>query len=186
MTELFADAKPSLKTVAKEKFILDATAGFRQFWFDKKHSNCIYLDQRPECEPDIVGDFRDLSQFEDNRFRLVVFDPPHIIKKLTDKPSNMERDYGSLRPETWQTDLQQAFHELYRVLAPMGILLFKWNTTCKSGSEIMKLFPMKPLIYQISQNKHDTYPDGKRQKSIVTLWFCFMKIPEQTEASLSK
>ena len=161
----------------QDKFILDATAGFRQFWFDKQHPNCIYLDQKPEVAPDIVGDFRDLKQFADNSFRLVVFDPPHLIKKTNGQAMNMVRDYGSLSPETWQSDLRQAFRELWRVLAPMGVLLFKWNTVSQSGPEIMKLFPVQPLIYQISQNKHDAYPDGKRQKSLVTLWFCFMKIP---------
>jgi hypothetical protein len=60
-----------------DKFILDATAGFRMMWLNKKHPNTIYLDQRPECEPDIVGDFRDLKQFPDESFRLIVFDPQH-------------------------------------------------------------------------------------------------------------
>ena len=83
MTELSLSAsskEPSLKTVAKEKFILDATAGFRMMWFDKKHPNCIYLDQRPECEPDIVGDFKNLSQFPNGMFKLIIFDPPFWIR----------------------------------------------------------------------------------------------------------
>jgi len=164
--------------VPENKFILDATAGFRMMWFNKKHPNCIYLDQRPECEPDIVGDFRDLRQFPDESFSLVVFDPPHIIKRVTPQRSNMERDFGSLRMETWQSDIKNGFKELWRVLAPMGVLLFKWNTTCRSGAQVMKLFPLAPLVYQISSNK-DKYKDGKRQKNIQTLWFCFMKIPEQ-------
>lgn len=53
--------------MTEDKFILDATAGFRMMWFNKHHPNAIYLDQRPECEPDIVGDFRDLKQFPEQR-----------------------------------------------------------------------------------------------------------------------
>lgn len=41
-----------------DKFILDATAGFRQMWFNKQHPNTVYLDQRPECEPDQIKTFR--------------------------------------------------------------------------------------------------------------------------------
>ena len=172
--------------MTEEKYILDAAAGFRQFWFDKNDPNTIYLDQRPEVAPTIVGDFRNLSQFKNDTFKLIIFDPPHLIKKAGSTISNMEREYGALRPETWQNDLKQAFNELWRVLAPMGILLFKWNTNCKSGQQIMELFPINPLIYQISQNKRDEYLSGKRQKSIVTLWFCFMKKPQFNNLQQSK
>ena len=162
-----------------EKFILDATAGFRMMWFNKHEPHTIYLDQRPECEPDIVGDFRDLKQFPDETFRLIIFDPPHIIKNPTPQISNMERDFGSLRPDTWKNDLKQAFSELWRVLAPMGILLFKWNTVCQSTPEVMATFHVKPLVYQISSTRKDVYDGQKRKKDCQTLWFCFMKFPEQ-------
>lgn len=85
----------------KDKFILDATAGYRMMWFNKQHPNCIYLDQRPECEPDIVGDFRDLKQFADENFRLIIFDPPHILETSVSHNSNILRDFGFLRRETW-------------------------------------------------------------------------------------
>ena len=64
-----------------EKFILDATAGFRMMWFNKHHPNVTYLDQKPECEPDIIGDFRNLKDFADNSQRLIVFDPPPFVSK---------------------------------------------------------------------------------------------------------
>ena len=165
-----------------EKFILDATAGFRMMWFNKKHPNCIYLDQRPECEPDIVGDFRDLKQFPDETFRLIVFDPPHMIGNGK-KPSEEEyiRKFGYLNPESWQRDLFKGFQELWKKLAPYGILLLKWSNAQIMSDRILALCSEKPLFYQITAahpygGKHN--PNEKGVK-IRTLWFCFMKIPKE-------
>jgi 23S rRNA G2069 N7-methylase RlmK/C1962 C5-methylase RlmI len=164
-----------------EKFILDATAGFRMMWFDKKHPNCIYLDQRPECEPDIVGDFRDLKQFADETFRLIIFDPPHIISNGPQGDSNMRRMFGFLEPDTWASDIERGLKECWRILAFYGILLFKWNTHKISSEKVIKLFPTSPLIYQISTNKKNLQKGGKRLREVQTLWFCFMKIPKEAQ-----
>ena len=162
-----------------DKFILDATAGFRMMWFNKHHPNCIYLDQRPECAPDIVGDFRDLKQFPDETFRLIAFDPPHIVAGGLHGDSNLRREFGFLQKETWADDLRQGIKELWRVLKPYGILVFKWNTHQVSSEKLLALFPERPLFYQISMNKKNSYVNGKRFREIQTLWFCFMKIPEK-------
>jgi len=53
------------------KCILDVTASYRRMWMNKKHPNCIYLDQRSEVNPDVVADFRDLSLFDDETFKLI-------------------------------------------------------------------------------------------------------------------
>ena len=159
-----------------EKFILDATAGFRMMWFNKKHPNCIYLDQRPECEPDIVGDFRDLKQFKDETFRLIVFDPPHSIRTPLSAKSHIHRDYGWLIPETWQSDLKEGFTECWRVLKAYGILIFKWSESDKPFKEVISLFLIKPLFLQKSAGatSRSCKPSG-------TFWFCFMKIPEEAK-----
>ncbi len=181
MTEPFCEQKASPKTT--EKFILDATAGFRMMWFDKKHPNCIYLDQRPECEPDIVGDFRYLKQFADETFRLIVFDPPHIIESAQ-TASNIIRDFGCLKRETWPALIRDGAREMWRVLKPYGILLFKWSNQYIPSHELIALFPTKPLIYQVSANKDRNskkkFGARNRIKSVQTLWFCFMKIPKET------
>jgi len=159
-----------------EKFILDATAGFRMMWSNKKHPNTVYLDERYECEPDIVGDFRELKQFTDETFRLIVFDPPHIIRGTQYNSTGMLNDFGCLQPETWQVDLQKAFKELWRVLKPFGVLIFKWSTQQISTAKLKKFFPAEPLFYQVTSNK-------RREKShsdYQTLWFCFMKLPTLT------
>ena len=157
-----------------EKFILDATAGFRRMWMNKQHPNCVYLDERYECEPDIVGDFRDLRQFKDNHFKLIVFDPPHIIRTPLGDIGQIH-DFGSLEPETWQSDLKKGFKELWRVLAPHGVLVFKWSTQQIPTSKLKQFFPAEPLFYQITTSK----TRKKSHSHYQTLWFCFMKIPKE-------
>lgn len=71
------------------KPILDACCGSRMFWFDKANPAVVFMDNRNfeetlcdgrrlEVRPDVVADFRDMP-FPDKWFRLVVFDPPHLI-----------------------------------------------------------------------------------------------------------
>lgn len=155
--------------MSKEKFILDATAGFRMMWFDKHHPNALYLDERPECEPDMVGDFRDLKQFPDETFRLIVFDPNHRVG--TYGATGFAKSYGApLNPETWHSDFGKAFAEFMRVLTPFGILLFKWSTYRISVKTVLSCFPEKPLFGQVTTGH-------QQKKHSKTYWFCFMKIP---------
>jgi hypothetical protein len=160
-----------------EKFILDATAGFRMMWFNKHHPNAIYLDQRPECEPDVIGDFRELSNFTNESFKLIVFDPPHIVKNEIVNNQNTLRVFGQLQPETWQSDLKRAFAECWRCLAPYGVLLFKWNNCSVSSPEVLKLIPEQPLFYNVISREQKKLNDKSSTRKLRTLWFCFMKIP---------
>jgi len=162
----------------KNKFILDATAGFRSMWFNKEHPNCLYVDQRPECEPDLVADHKDLSQVPDNTFKLIVYDPPHIIKSNGVNNQNTLRLFGYLKAETWQSDLKESFEELWRVLAPYGVLLFKWNNCSAQSNDVIKLFPVKPLVYNVISHQQKKLNDKSHSRKIRTLWFTFMKIPE--------
>jgi hypothetical protein len=162
----------------QEKFILDATAGFRMMWFNKQHPNAIYLDQRPECEPDVVGDFRDLKRFSDNTFRLIIFDPPHILRNSDNHDSNILRRFGALQSDSWRSDLKSAANELWRVLKDYGVLIFKWNTQYTPSNEVLKLFPVEPIIYQVSATSTRKYQKGRMRENVKTLWFCFMKIPQ--------
>lgn len=68
------------------KKILDVCCGSRMFWFDKANKDAIYMDIRHlddtlcdgrqlSIKPDVLGDFRNIP-FEDNTFKLVIFDPP--------------------------------------------------------------------------------------------------------------
>ena len=63
----------------------------------------------------------------------------------------------------WKEILTKGFAECFRVLAPGGFLIFKWNETDIKVSEILKLTPEKPVFGHIS---------GKRAN---THWICFLK-----------
>lgn len=152
------------------KDILDVCCGSRMFWFDKKNPAVIFGDNRREnhvlCDgrsleinPDVLLDFTDL-EFADETFKLVVFDPPHLVR--AGAGSWMAKKYGKLNP-SWKEDLKAGFKECFRVLEPEGILIFKWNETQIKTREILALTDQKPLFGHIS---------GKRSN---THWICFMK-----------
>lgn len=155
------------------KPILDVACGGRMFYFDKQDERVLYCDKREtkttlcdkrafEVKPDVVSDFTNLP-FEDNTFKLVVFDPPHLLHK-SDSPITgwQMTKYGALQGD-WKTELRKGFAECFRVLEPNGVLIFKWNETDIRVSEILKLTPEKPLI---------GHKSGKRSN---THWMCFMK-----------
>ena len=153
------------------KIILDACCGSRMFWFDKHNQNTIYMDNRVlsdtlcdgrklEISPDVVGDFRNIP-FADKNFKLVVFDPPHLLK--AGDSSWLAKKYGKLG-EDWQSDIKQGFSECMRVLDDFGVLIFKWNEEQIPLSKVLECTDYKPLF------------GNKRSK---TLWLVFMKGSEQ-------
>lgn len=159
-----------------KKLILDVCCGGKMFWFNKKHPSVLYVDRRKvapisigkgknarmfSCQPDKIMDFRKLN-IKSSSFSLVVFDPPHFLK--IGERSYMAQKYGRLNKKTWQKDLTKGFKEVFRVLKPNGILIFKWNEYDIPVSKIISLSPYPPLF---------GHPSGKMQK---THWLCFMKI----------
>lgn len=137
------------------------------FWFDKQHKDVVYMDNREledvlsdgrklEVKPDIVGDFRNIP-FEDESFKLVVFDPPHLVR--VGQRSWLNKKYGCL-DESWPQDITKGFKECFRVLEPSGILVFKWNEDQIKLPEVLKLTDRKPLF-------------GNRRAK--THWIVFMK-----------
>jgi SAM-dependent methyltransferase len=159
-----------------KKIILDVCCGGKMFWWDKSNPHVLFLDKRSkekgfmktrqnfEVKPDIVGDFRHLP-FEDASFKMVVFDPPHTIRKNPETGGVIAERYGRLATETWARDLQEGFQECWRVLEPHGTMIFKWAENDKKLKEIVPLFPAEPMFGSRV---------GARGK---TIWLCFMKIP---------
>ena len=145
-------------------------------WFNKHDPNTIYIDQRPECEPDIIADFRNLNQFPDKKFKFIVFDPPHFFRSERCHTGSLPNQFGALNPDTWKQDLSRGFKELWRVLDDYGILVFKWSDYCMSAHKALEQFPVKPLIYQITASGLKSTTKKKDGKH--TAWFCFMKKPE--------
>ena len=154
-----------------DKIILDACCGGRMFWFDKKNPDVLFADIRDEshtlCDgrkldikPDIQMDFTDMP-FDDNTFKMVVFDPPHL--KHLGKSSWMAKKYGVLLP-TWETDIRGGFDECMRVLKSGGILIFKWNENQIKVNKIVEVIGQTPLF---------GHPSGKHGQ---TIWMAFMKL----------
>jgi SAM-dependent methyltransferase len=152
------------------KKILDACCGSKMFWFNKEHPDVIYADNRKEshilCDnreliinPDILIDFRDMP-FQDNSFKLVVFDPPHL-RQIGDN-SWMKKKYGSLG-SGWQEDIRKGFKECMRVLEPSGVLIFKWSEVQIKVNEILSIIDTQPLFGHKSGKHSNTH------------WMCFMK-----------
>lgn len=152
------------------KRVLDVTCGARMMWFNKHHPEAIYMDKRNEthtlCDgrtleikPDMVADFRAIP-LADNSVNLIVFDPSHFDK--LGKTSWMAKKYGRLEGD-WRSDIKQGLAECFRVLAPNGVLIFKWNQAQIKISEVLALTDHKPLF------GHTTKKGGH------TLWMTFMK-----------
>lgn len=156
----------------QEKMILDVCCGSKMFWFNKHHKNTIYMDIRDEeydvydkhiaVHPDVIADFRSIP-FEDSRFNLVVFDPPHL--RWAGKKSIMKAQYGQLGKD-WEDDLKHGFDECMRVLKCGGVLVFKWNEIQIDLKKILSVLNAEPLF---------GHKSGKAAK---THWLCFMKLEE--------
>lgn len=156
---------------AGEAQVLDMCCGSRMFWFDKQDKRAVFTDIRSEnhtlCDgrkliisPEIIADFRNLP-FPDNHFPVVVFDPPHLER--IGENAWMRKKYGALNRETWRDDIRAGFAEAFRVLRPLGVLIFKWNETQIPVSQITALTDAKPMIGQRT---------GKADK---THWIIFLK-----------
>lgn len=167
--------------------ILDATCGGRSIWHasNKYREDTLYIDNRKEdpgfhgqegrtysVQPDQVEDFRDLP-FDDESFKLVIFDPPHIVKEngMESISGHIEKKYGALHAETWQSDLKKGFEELFRVLEEGGTLVFKFADNHIDFQDILDLAPVDPLVGTMT----------KKSSSCENRWFVFQK-PIEVEA----
>lgn len=113
--------------------------------------------------PDVQADFTDLP-FDDGMFKVVVFDPPHLIRKARHEvPTGWQHiKYGSLNSD-WAEILYKGFAECFRVLSYGGVLIFKWNETDIPLKDVLKCTPEKPVF---------GHKSGKRSN---THWLCFYK-----------
>jgi SAM-dependent methyltransferase len=139
------------------KAVLDACCGPRMFWFDRADSRALFVDKRREVlqadtregrreiviDPDVLADFKALP-FADGTFSLVVFDPPHTF---SGEKGWMAKKYGALN-SNWREEIAAGFAECFRVLCPLGTLIFKWNEHRVPVSTVLSLTPEKPLFGQ--------------------------------------
>lgn len=159
-----------MERIRTDKLILDACCGSRMFWFNKNNPDVLFADIRNEdhvlCDgrdlrihPDLIMDFTNMP-FNDNTFQMVVMDPPHM--KSLGKTSWMAKKYGVLN-QCWETDLKKGVDESFRVLKPLGTLIFKWNEDQIKISKLLSVLNHNPLF------GHTTGRHGK------TIWLAFMK-----------
>lgn len=147
-------------------------------WADRENPDVVFGDVRSETivvtdnskgnrsgtrtlriEPDTLMDFRAIP-YPDGAFSLVAFDPPHLIH--AGPKSWLAAKYGRLGAD-WREDIRQGFAECLRVLAPDGVLVFKWNETQVKVSEVLALAPIPPMFGHLSGRKGLTH------------WLVFMK-----------
>ena len=159
--------------------VLDATTGGKHIWHGemKDADRVVFVDRRAvpkgtieqqknwSVRPNVQADFRELP-FADETFDLIAFDPPH---RITDGGMDtisgvIETKYGALRAETWQSDLQDGFAELWRVLRPGGVLTLKWNDATKDADTVLELLPETPL-----------YGSNSAKVGTETNWWTFHK-----------
>lgn len=169
------------------RVVLDVCCGTKMFWFNKEHDLVFYMDKRKESfvhvrsdcgnkvkdvAPDVIGSFTDIP-FPDNRFHLVVFDPPHkIVANEMVSKGNIIKYYGALFPD-WRDVLRRGFSECFRVLKPYGTLIFKWCEIDIPLSDVLALAPSSPLF---------GHRVGKRERSH---WLAFVK-PDVARLEVAK
>jgi len=137
--------------------ILDATAGYRGIWFDKNEEHTIYIDIKPEVNPDYVMDCTK-TNFPDQFFDLIVFDPPQVSAK-SKKGEMMKRYNCGLGASEIRELIRKASKEFYRILKDTGFLIFKWNDHDQKLSKILPLLEdFKPLFgHKVSiRTKHSS------------------------------
>ena len=162
--------------------VLDATTGGKHMWHEsaKDADRVIYADRRRveslehqpgwNCDPSVICDTRDLP-FKDGSFSLIAYDPPHRITDsgMKELRGVIEKKYGALQAETWQSDLSSSFDELWRVLRPGGTLTFKWADVHRSHGEVLDQLAESPL-YGVTTGKDRA----------VTKWHVFQKPRDET------
>jgi|APHM01.1.fsa_nt_gi hypothetical protein len=147
--------------------ILDATCGGRSIWLEKHKENddTLYVDRRQEesefikdgdvydkyslsygVSPDLLVDNRQLP-FDADTFSLAIFAPPYILRQDGMRQLNgiMTKKYGALTAETWQSDINDAVCELFRVLTSAGTLVFKFADVHTEWTDVLDVLPVSPL-----------------------------------------
>ena len=156
--------------------VLDACCGGRMFWWNKQNPDALFMDCREVekgafannwnpgwcVKPDQVADFREMP-FPDGVFKMVVFDPPHLTSGSM--KSVINKKYGLLNKDTWKDDIVAGFSECWRVLAPGGVLIFKWNEANIKAKDLLRAFPVEPLFGDFT---------GKTGS---TIWVTYLKAP---------
>ena len=148
------------------KKILDVCCGSKMFWFQKNRDDTVYMDNREvedvlcdgrklEIKPDIVADFRNIP-FPDETFKLVVFDPPHLIK--VGEKSWLAKKYGHLG-NNWKEE-QIKLNEILKLTDVKPLFGNKrakthWLVFIKERAIMIKKYVKKPVEIEAIQLTKD-------------------------------
>lgn len=155
--------------------ILDATAGTRSIWYQKKCPFAVFMDKRSErveiqykgnggrgkktctIKPDIIADWTKPLPFDPESFDMVLFDPPHLLKDKDRPYCIMNYMYGHLDKNSWRSDLRAGIRNLFSVLKDEGVFIFKWSERDISLDQVLKLFPYRPLFGTRTGQRNSTH-----------------------------
>ena len=157
--------------------ILDLSAGNRAMWFNKDHPEAVYIDIRPEVEPTIVADSRELPSQIGGDFDLIVFDPPHDNFGAKSKFTEV---YGHHTWDQIRDTVKRTAAEAWRVTRPDALMAFKWNTHTHKLGTILALVNdyWEPLFANLtsSRKRHLT---GSGKGLSETYWVMLRRRPEK-------
>jgi hypothetical protein len=148
--------------------ILDLSAGNRAVWFNKQHPLAVYLDKRPEVNPTIVCDTRQIPESVGDGYSLVVWDPPHMN---TGPNSNMSKVYGHHTTEEILDTIKKTAEEAWRVTGSGALMAFKWNSHDIKLKRVLDLMPQwEPLFGHLTKDgpRSQTYWVQLRRKERIT------------------
>lgn len=160
------------------KRILDATCSYARKW--PKHAT-IRIDIRPETNPDMVMDAKQLS-FPNNHFDEIYCDPPHLFRNGPHKTEAQKRRllgrkspgfwerYGHWKSkEEWFAFVEKTNNEFYRVLKKDGVLNYK----IAEGSSSVKIDDLVQKMTNFDLIKDDYLPSKSNLGKGVTHYLTF-------------
>jgi len=111
---------------------------------------CIYLDKRPEVNPTIVCDTRNIPKTVGSGFDLVCWDPPH---GNCGPNSNMSKVYGYHKTADILDTIEKTGVEVHRITKPNALMALKWNSFQMKLDRILKLLPKwEPLFGHLTKD----------------------------------
>lgn len=157
--------------------ILDLSAGYRAMWFDKEYRDTTFVDVRPEVEPSVVADSRQLPSQIGDGYDLIVFDPPHDNFGAN---SQMTKRYGHSTWEQIRDTVKGTAAEAWRVSRTDALMVFKWNTHTHKLGAILGLVTdyWEPLFANITSSRRRHLVPGSDAMS-ETYWVMLRRRAEK-------
>ena len=147
--------------------ILDMSAGNRGTWWNRQYPDSLYLDIRPEVNPDLVCDTRAMPVEVGSGYDLIVFDPPHVNFGVN---GHMSVCYGHHTTADIRSIIEGSANEAHRVSRPDALMAFKWNDHDQSFAKVLALMAAwwEPLFGTVSS--------GRMNNSRKTAWVMLRRI----------